>query len=367
MTETEGKKSKINELLVFIETRLGELEEEKEELKEFQEKDKEKRCLEYALYQRELEEVAEALEEIEEERKKELHGANQRRELFSDREQQIQVTFLFIHTLCLLNQLISQALENQMSAAKHELSTLQLTKHGAQAELADLVRSQKGLELRIADLRMADARAGGQRNALESELADVGAQIAQKEETLAELLPKWETHRAAEAEQQRTLDDANGKLAALYAKQGRLQRFRTRAERDQFLSSELAALESHGASLNDALKASGVELQTAVTLRDQLNERMADVTRRGEESRGQAKELGEELTKLMEQRGEWVEQRKDLWREDAKLDSTRNHAADELRSAERNLASMMDKVNTKVCSQFTTNHISGYWYRVTCR
>jgi ERCC4-related helicase len=104
MAETEGKKSKIIELLDFIETRLGELEEEKEELKEFQEKDKEKRCLEYALYQRELEEVAEALEEIEEERKKELHGANQRRELFSDREQQIQVisplsTFLFTKSI----------------------------------------------------------------------------------------------------------------------------------------------------------------------------------------------------------------------------------------------------------------------------
>jgi structural maintenance of chromosome 3 (chondroitin sulfate proteoglycan 6) len=97
MAETEGKKSKIIELLEFIETRLGELEEEKEELKEFQEKDKEKRCLEYALYQRELEEVADALEEIEEERKKELHGANQRRELFSDREQQIQVSGL-IHS-----------------------------------------------------------------------------------------------------------------------------------------------------------------------------------------------------------------------------------------------------------------------------
>ena len=98
MAETEGKKSKIIELLDFIETRLEELEEEKEELKEFQEKDKEKRCLEYALYQRELEEVAEALEEIEEERKKELHGANQRRELFSDREQQIQVPLLLVRT-----------------------------------------------------------------------------------------------------------------------------------------------------------------------------------------------------------------------------------------------------------------------------
>jgi structural maintenance of chromosome 3 (chondroitin sulfate proteoglycan 6) len=107
MAETEGKKSKIVELLDFIETRLGELEEEKEELKEFQEKNKEKRCLEYALYQRELEEVAEALEEIEEERKKELHGANQRRELFSDREQQIQVSALIRPYFCTLKPLMT--------------------------------------------------------------------------------------------------------------------------------------------------------------------------------------------------------------------------------------------------------------------
>ena len=102
MAETEGTKSKIVELLDFSETRLGELEEEKEELKEFQDKDKEKRCLEYALYQRELEEVAEALEEIEEERKRELHGANQRREQFSDREQQIQVCNLLPFSFLLI-------------------------------------------------------------------------------------------------------------------------------------------------------------------------------------------------------------------------------------------------------------------------
>ena len=35
---------------------------------------------------------------------------------------------------------------------------------------------------------------------------------------------------------------------------------------------------------------------------------------------------------------------RDLWREDTKLESTVSHERDELRSAERNLASMMDKV-----------------------
>ena len=94
MSETDSKRTKINELLDYIESRLTELEEEKEELKEFQDKDKERRCLEYALYQRELEEVGEALEEIEEDRRGEVHGANLRREQFNDRQKEIQARFV---------------------------------------------------------------------------------------------------------------------------------------------------------------------------------------------------------------------------------------------------------------------------------
>ena len=91
MAETNAKREKIDDLLEYIETRLTELEDEKNELKEFQEKDKERRCLEYALYQRELEEVTEALDEIEEDRRGEVHTANMRREQFNDREKKSQV------------------------------------------------------------------------------------------------------------------------------------------------------------------------------------------------------------------------------------------------------------------------------------
>lgn len=96
MAETDAKRDKINELLDYIDTRLAELEDEKEELKEFQEKDKERRCLEYAVYQRELEEVGEALEEIEEERRGEVHNSNLRREQFNDRQKQVQVGIVLL-------------------------------------------------------------------------------------------------------------------------------------------------------------------------------------------------------------------------------------------------------------------------------
>lgn len=91
MEETAAKTAKIVELLDYIEARLAELEEEKEELKEYQTKDKERRCLEYAIYKRDLEEVAEKLEVIEEERRNAVHNSNLGREESNQRAQEIKV------------------------------------------------------------------------------------------------------------------------------------------------------------------------------------------------------------------------------------------------------------------------------------
>ena len=50
----EGKKTKIEELLKYIEERLSTLESEKEELKQFQKFDKMRRSLEYTIYNTEI-------------------------------------------------------------------------------------------------------------------------------------------------------------------------------------------------------------------------------------------------------------------------------------------------------------------------
>ena len=52
--------------MTYIEQRLEELNEEKEELKLYQEHDRRRRCLEYTIYSREQKEVSEALEEVRE-------------------------------------------------------------------------------------------------------------------------------------------------------------------------------------------------------------------------------------------------------------------------------------------------------------
>jgi structural maintenance of chromosome 3 (chondroitin sulfate proteoglycan 6) len=91
MEETESKRAKIDELLKYIEERLSELEEEKEELRGFQEKDRERRCLEYTIYHREQVEINNAIDGIEETRARGIEINEDSREAFIEREKEIQV------------------------------------------------------------------------------------------------------------------------------------------------------------------------------------------------------------------------------------------------------------------------------------
>lgn len=64
LKDTENKREKIDELLKYIDDRLKTLEEEKEELKEYQKWDKARRSLEYTIYDRELQDANRKLEEV---------------------------------------------------------------------------------------------------------------------------------------------------------------------------------------------------------------------------------------------------------------------------------------------------------------
>ncbi|KAF8880419.1 P-loop containing nucleoside triphosphate hydrolase protein [Infundibulicybe gibba] len=325
MAETDAKRTKISELLEYIESRLAELEEEKEELKEFQDKDKERRCLEYALYQRELEEVADALVEIEEERKTDVHNSNMRREKFNEREKEMQ------------------DLERAISDSKHALQTLQLTRQDAQTELTDYVRARTELECTVADLRAAGINAGGKREGLTAELAQVDATIATREATLGELLPEWEAQRTLEALEKRRLEEANARLAALFAKQGRATKFRNRADRDAFLKQEIASMEAFKKTQGAALEATRAELESSRRAQGELETQMAGIQGKIEDGRQRVRDITEEGVTLKDQQMELSEKRKDLWREETKLDSVVTRAADEMKTAERTLAGMMDK------------------------
>ncbi|KAF9038262.1 RecF/RecN/SMC protein [Hymenopellis radicata] len=325
MAETDAKRGKISELLDYIESRLTELEEEKEELKEFQDKDKERRCLEYALYQRELEEVGEALAQIENERRKEVHDANGRREMFNEREIEIQ------------------DIERQSSEVKHSLQSLAAQRHDAQSELTELTRRQAEVTCVIEDLQAAGARAGGRKESLETESKQLSRQIKEKERDLQMLMPEWEDSRNREVTEKRRLDEANARISALHAKQGRASKFKTKVERDNYLAQQITSMQAYETSQKSALQMSKTELGAARKSSGEVDAQITEVKAKIDDGRQKVTELAEDIRKLKEQHADLSEQRKDKWREDTKLESLVARASDQLRNAERDLAGMMDK------------------------
>jgi structural maintenance of chromosome 3 (chondroitin sulfate proteoglycan 6) len=236
-------------------------------------------------------------------------------------------------------------LEKAISEAKHTLKTVTLTRQDAQAELTDFIRTRTELECTIEDLRAADANAGGKREELERELEQVEQKIAEKEETLNELTPEWTAQRALEATEKRKLDEASARLASLFAKQGRATKFRTKGERDAFLKGEIASLKAFQKTQGAALESTRAELEAARQGIGEIDTQIAGVYNKIEDGKQRVRELNEQAVGLKDQHNEFAERRKDLWREDTKLDSLVGRAADELRTAERALAGMMDKVS----------------------
>ena len=89
MTETNNKRAKIDELLEYINERLDELEEEKEELRDYQEKDKERRCLQYTIDHREQVAIANELDNLEEMRQTGVEDTDDSRERFQQGEKDL--------------------------------------------------------------------------------------------------------------------------------------------------------------------------------------------------------------------------------------------------------------------------------------
>ncbi|WVQ96685.1 hypothetical protein IAU59_003791 [Kwoniella sp. CBS 9459] len=325
MEETDAKRDKIAELLTYIEERLNELDEEKEELKEYQEKDRERRCLEYALHQRDLEDVTAALDEVETERRDDIHNSNQKRKQFNEREEEVQ------------------RYEEALTTAKHALSTTQLALRQYESEMADLVRSRTEIGCLIEDFTVAGEAGEARRAEVAQELQTLEERITEASERLDGLISDAERRIAAERQVREALEATQSKLAVLFAKQGRAQQFTTQAARDKYLRDEIKSLQAYEKDQQKRVDSLQKDVENA---KDQLTEvvaRSEEQARSEGERRDNLRKMAEEITTLRTNLDGMQEQRKELWREDGKLGQTVSNAKSEMETAERSLLGMMDK------------------------
>ncbi|KAG8531410.1 uncharacterized protein KY384_003039 [Bacidia gigantensis] len=297
MHDTKNKREKIDELLQYIRSRLSELEEEKEELKQFQEQDKERRCLQYTIDHREQEAISTELEALDEKRQYGVDNNDDSSARFVQGEQELA------------------EINAQMSELRQQVELLRVDRIQLESERKEAAKLKAKAELEVKNMADGQTAAQQARTEYDSELKQVNSSITEHEGKLTKLLPQYHSKQEEERSAKLELDNAEDSRRRLYSQLAKIKAVRVQTAEDI-------------TQLNKEVADEEVEIGH---LRQQL------------ENRGQSDdEIQRQVDEAKLARDKLMDERKELWREEAKLSSMISNAHSELRTAEKELSKTMD-------------------------
>ncbi|KAJ1730513.1 Structural maintenance of chromosomes protein 3 [Coemansia sp. Benny D160-2] len=323
--DTERTRAKISEDLKLIEERLGELDSEKDELEKYRTLDRERRCLEYAIYTVEQEDVVEQLDEIDVRRESLVVAVNARQEACGDLERQ------------------TMDLEPEIRAAKQALEILRVEHEQLAREAEDHARTRAKVESAIQDLEQDRASGRDSITELRRSVDGLSRDVRSRESELATVEGEYARALESETQLREQFEVADQQRKSLLQKQGRSGHFASKAQRDTWLQNEIARLQT-SVELHRAQVAATEEEQTE--LRGRLDEIQTAATAARAKadacaeqiSATQAREIG-----IREERETKSSRRKELWRKQARLETEATDVREELKRAERALGGTVDR------------------------
>ncbi|GAB7328029.1 hypothetical protein MBLNU13_g00080t1 [Cladosporium sp. NU13] len=325
MDEAETKRAKVDEVLDTIRDRLDQLEEEKNELREFQDKDRERRCLEYTIHNREKDAIEEAMAAQEEARNQGVEMGDENREVLAEQEAELK------------------NVDATIAELQQQLRILSEEKAQLERERKETAKEKAAIEYDVETLTDGQNAAQQARALAANELQDVQAQVAQREAQLQELLPRFNALREQERGIKQQLQDTEATRARLYSKQGRNQRYRSKKDRDTDLRRQIdeinVALATRKAVAMSVAEDTVLLEQTITELEADITSMRDRLSNRGDEQQ----RINEQIEAAKAEKENLNDQRKEIWREEAKLDAILSHAQKELENAERFLSQMMDQ------------------------
>ncbi|KAK9806507.1 hypothetical protein WJX73_005362 [Symbiochloris irregularis] len=306
-----------------LNAQLKTLETEQAELAKFQAADKERRSLEYTIYDREMSQTRDKLAQVEEERKKEADQGGE----VQDRLVQARAS------LKALDRQLKQATAagtdlakqvDEANRAKKALVTRSAQAHVSLSEVLDRQRSSTQTQERC-----------------EKELQQLEGDIEAQQAVVDTAL------QALNDQEQRTSDNAaeltrcRKRLQDIYEKQGRSARFASEAERDAWVNKEVKGLQkvlsTKQAALTEAER--GVATCNAALLQQRQVTGAKETTYK--EKQAEVGACEQQLTALTQRRDALMDQRKAMWRENEEVQARLHELLDTKKRYEKQMDSAM--------------------------
>ena len=225
LEENEGKRKHVDEVIAYLDERLGELGTEQKELSAWQACDKERRAIQYALHSEDLARAKRRLEEL-----TQSHGADQEASIRLQRE--------------------LAGLSHEQATAVDSLEALQARQRAAEAEheslqtlLEPLTERRVAAEGAVAELQGAVADDAASAEEVQAAVAATAKRITAAKAELQERLKPAFAAAEGEYHAAKAAADANQSLVdAVYERSSRGTQFKSASQRDQWIKARTKEL-----------------------------------------------------------------------------------------------------------------------------
>jgi structural maintenance of chromosome 3 (chondroitin sulfate proteoglycan 6) len=325
MQENKQSLEKIQTILDDLDEKLEELQEEKQELTQYQQADRQRKALEYTLYDKELRKARTVLDSIEHDRTDHVQElttlqdkAAQTLEHVSMKEADIKAKY----NAASRNRRTRQHLEEDKLKAVTAQAQLQLNCQ----ELAEQVQSGKEtLEQNQKELKK-----------LEKEISKAQNQLKAKETELSK-------QSKALQQLQQNKDQAQRQMDSIYAKQGRGQQYATKEARDKVLKKQIRDLEKAQEEKKQLLaehqSSLGNVRRTIQETQQEIEAKQQEITEKTQALQGMTKALDEKKKNQIDLH----EERKQAWRECEALQDKVQETRDALGKATADMRKSMPR------------------------
>ncbi|PIK61921.1 putative structural maintenance of chromosomes protein 3 isoform X2 [Apostichopus japonicus] len=323
LKDTEAKREKIEDLLKYIEERLSTLEEEKEELKQYQKWDKMRRSLEYTIHNQELIDTRKKLEDLANKRENSGEMTKHLRDAQEEASKRIK------------------AINKDLREFKARIRTANEERDQLNNERQDLLKKRAKMELYVKDLQEevnGDIDAKGR---IETKLEKLDGEISAKQHELEEVMPRYEELKKEEQNCNHRLEQCEQRRAELFAKQGRGNQFTTREERDKWIKKELKSLQKSIKDKDEQINRLNEDITTDTKKNEELEARMAKLNIDIEQMKDTVEGSNRSHYELKKKKDELQNERNTLWRQENTIQQELATTKDELHKKEQNLRSIL--------------------------
>ena len=285
-------RDQIQEVSDSLDSRLGELEEEQAELHNFQQCDKKRRAVEFAVFTKEQTNAEKKLLRLDEERR-ELH----------DQSEQFHAKFSDLKEA-------REKIEVEISETTMTVERCEKEMESLRKDLNARVKEKTKLELLIQDEEQTRERQLNSCQESKEELISLKKEVKSTTEQLNRVEADFEARKEREDEASAELQQSQNRITDLYAKQGRCREYQSESQRNAYLEKEIAERRSRLKEDKAQLKDSQTQLRNLQAKLQRSQAKEINIQEQIASAKDEIRERAETLKELKRQRDEATNARK---------------------------------------------------------